>query len=788
MKRFTFIFVVCMLSVFLVAALQAQDRFDRVATIKAAPDDIGGFGNLVAGVDLDEDGLVEIYAVNSDWHDVAGQDLVPRIYKYEVDANGMWHTVWSTRLALDFQNTWPAFAVGDLDGDGKGELIWGPVNNFGSGLQPNPERIVVFETPGDGSDVMGVSNGDGTYRPNAQWVITTTPSQNLRPFRWLIDDIDGDEVDEIVAGCRVGDGIQVYSVDDIPDAADSTETWTQEFSGVTETFYDIAILDGSIYGIDDDGDVYKVTFDATGDSFIVAAAQIDIAGGGSWNGATTVDVDGDEQEEIILASWSSSSNNDVYLLQVDGDSLISTMIVDVPASSGRCYGGAAGDVDGDGQFDFVFGTRDSSPNGIIHRAEYQGGDMTDPNNWELTIMDSEVSASVQYDLFDVADLDDDGEDEVVYTGTPRGLGSTDPPQPIVILNRIEENQPVITTIADVPNDQGRQVWVVWKGSQDDVVLPNGLDAKVQVAVMAPEGFEFPLRAINGVEVEAVYINTPKEVNSTLAVGDIMEYGVWRVDNGSLPVQVNTTQAVQFPMYAAVVPTLGDGAEWETAFVVSAHTGDVLENYKSYPKTGMSEDNLIPTAPTSLAATVETNQIALTWDESPDEDFNYFSIRRGESVDFNASSAASEVGTTTDPSYVDATIEGGKVYFYRVVAFDFNENQGELSDVVSADVTSISESGLALPESYALYQNYPNPFNPSTTIKFDLPEQANVSILIYNILGSKVRTLYNGARVAGSHQVVWDGMNDQGVRVTTGLYIYTIRAGSFFESKKMTLTK
>ncbi len=790
MKQFSLFLLVSLLSVFFVAGLPAQDRFDRVATIPADTVDIGGFGNIVVGVDLDGDEMMEIYAVNSDWYDIQTKDLVPRIYKYEMDANGMWHTVWSTRLPLNFQNTWPALAVGDLDGDGKGEVIWGPVNNFGSGLQPNPERIVVFETPGDGSDVMGVKNADGTYRPNAQWTITETASQNIRPFRWLINDIDGDEVDEIVAGCRAGDGIQVYSVDDIPDAADSTETWTKEFGGVAETFYDIAILDGSIYGIDDDGDVYKVTFDATGDSFIVSAPQIDIAGTGSWNSATTVDVDGDEQDEIIVASWGTSSggDNDIYLLQVDGDSLISTKIKDVPSGSFRSYGGAAGDIDGDGNLDFVFGTRQSTPNAIIHRLEYQGGAIDDPNNWELTIIDSEVSDGQQYDYVGMADLDGDGEDEVVYTGTPRGLGSTDPPQPIVVLNRIEGNQPVIAAVDDVPNDQGRQVWVVWQASQDDVLPVNGIAQKVQIAVMAEKGVEFPLRAINGVEVEPVYIDQSIEVNGLQAVGDIMEYGVWRVDGDGLPVQVNTTKAVQFPMYAAVVPTLGDGAEWETAFVVSAHGAEALMNWKSYPKTGVSVDNLVPTAPTSLTATAEANQISLSWDESPDEDFNYFSIRRGESAGFNAASPASEIGTTTDPSYIDATIENDKTYYYRVVAFDFNANQGDLSDEVNATVTNIGENGLALPETYALYQNYPNPFNPSTTIKFDLPEQANVSIVVYNILGSKVRTLYNGARVAGSHQIVWDGMNDQGIRVTSGVYIYTIKAGTFVESKKMTLMK
>lgn len=87
MKYFIIMFIV---SVFLVFSLQAQDRFDRIVTIDADTLDVGGYGQMVVNVDLDNDGNPEIYAANSDWHDVLGFDLIPRIYKYEKNSAGEW--------------------------------------------------------------------------------------------------------------------------------------------------------------------------------------------------------------------------------------------------------------------------------------------------------------------------------------------------------------------------------------------------------------------------------------------------------------------------------------------------------------------------------------------------------------------------------------------------------------------------------------------------------------------------------------------------------------------------
>jgi flagellar hook assembly protein FlgD len=92
----------------------------------------------------------------------------------------------------------------------------------------------------------------------------------------------------------------------------------------------------------------------------------------------------------------------------------------------------------------------------------------------------------------------------------------------------------------------------------------------------------------------------------------------------------------------------------------------------------------------------------------------------------------------------------------------------------------------------LYQNYPNPFNPSTTIEFDVPEVANkiprVAVQIFNILGQKVTTLERGIHDAGRYSIRWDGRNENGVQVATGVYFYRLLAGDYTSTKKMVMMK
>jgi hypothetical protein len=93
-----------------------------------------------------------------------------------------------------------------------------------------------------------------------------------------------------------------------------------------------------------------------------------------------------------------------------------------------------------------------------------------------------------------------------------------------------------------------------------------------------------------------------------------------------------------------------------------------------------------------------------------------------------------------------------------------------------------------PSSYNLFQNYPNPFNPSTTISYSLPKVSFVTLKIYDILGREVKTLVSNEQNNGLHNVQWNGDNNYGSKVSSGIYLYRIEAGDFIVTKKMLLLK
>ena len=111
---------------------------------------------------------------------------------------------------------------------------------------------------------------------------------------------------------------------------------------------------------------------------------------------------------------------------------------------------------------------------------------------------------------------------------------------------------------------------------------------------------------------------------------------------------------------------------------------------------------------------------------------------------------------------------------------------EITVRVGSQVLGIGDE--PIPTVFALHQNYPNPFNPVTTLRYDLPENGIVTIIIYDMLGRQVKTLINQTQDAGFKSVVWNATNDYGKPVSAGIYLYQIQAGEYISTKKMVLLK
>jgi len=104
------------------------------------------------------------------------------------------------------------------------------------------------------------------------------------------------------------------------------------------------------------------------------------------------------------------------------------------------------------------------------------------------------------------------------------------------------------------------------------------------------------------------------------------------------------------------------------------------------------------------------------------------------------------------------------------------------------VTSINEDAPSIPSSFVLQQNYPNPFNPTTVINYQLKVAGNVKLTIYNQLGEEVRSLVNAKQAPSYYQIEWNGLNNSGERVTSGIYLYRLEADTIIQTRKMLLLR
>jgi hypothetical protein len=130
-------------------------------------------------------------------------------------------------------------------------------------------------------------------------------------------------------------------------------------------------------------------------------------------------------------------------------------------------------------------------------------------------------------------------------------------------------------------------------------------------------------------------------------------------------------------------------------------------------------------------------------------------------------------------------------YHRATTSDGSLQSASAIDSVNVTrgmVNAVEERADGLPVEFALHGNYPNPFNPSTIIRYDLPKSMQVRLTIYNTLGEKIRTLVDGLEPAGFKYLTWDGTNETGARVASGVYLYRLEAEGFVATRSAMLMK
>ncbi len=192
------------------------------------------------------------------------------------------------------------------------------------------------------------------------------------------------------------------------------------------------------------------------------------------------------------------------------------------------------------------------------------------------------------------------------------------------------------------------------------------------------------------------------------------------------------------------------------------------------------DGVLPVELSSFSSSVNANNVKLTWITASENNNHGFEIyRKSERNSWMKIGFVPGSGTVNTPktySYNDNGLSAGK-YSYELKQIDFN---GNFEFFVMTEITEIG-----VPKKFEVSQNYPNPFNPSTTINFSIPQNAYVTLKIYDVSGKEVAVLVNSQLPAGYHTV---NLNAEAYHLSSGMYFYKLSASGFSQVKQMVLIK
>lgn len=358
----------------------------------------------------------------------------------------------------------------------------------------------------------------------------------------------------------------------------------------------------------------------------------------------------------------------------------------------------------------------------------------------------------------------------------------------IYAQRIERNgywgypAPNITAADDVPGDQGGSVYITWDASRLDAWPEEHIfnytvwrAINTQAAMSLVKGGSTLLHSVGEFDPKA-----PGRFIREQRVPGFTPY-YWEY--------VSTVYAYKLEKYGETVETLSDSTAVSDGvhyFQVIAHS-QTGEYWISDPGSGYSVDNLAPATPLYLSGeqSVSPAGLVLSWWANSEEDLAGYAVYRGTDASF-VPGPANRIDSPDDTTTTDTGWAWNGGYYYKVSALDIHGNESGYALLEPDQVTGAG--GTPVPAATYLAQNYPNPFRRSTSITFGLAEEADVSLRVYDVQGRLVRVLADGRRDARVYEVEWDGRDNAGERVASGVYFCYLKAGSRTHIRKALLLR
>jgi len=342
-------------------------------------------------------------------------------------------------------------------------------------------------------------------------------------------------------------------------------------------------------------------------------------------------------------------------------------------------------------------------------------------------------------------------------------------------------EPWITSASDIPGDQGGRVAVNWLGSDCDK-RPQQMITHYSVwravdpvafSALAGTGASPPL-----VDASATPMHRRGAAVRHERVATMDYYWEW----------VGNQDARYSASYSFSAATREDsvaGAVADHYFQVLAHTGDPYVFIESNVMGGHSVDNLAPAAPLALTALRVGPDVRLRWKRVRVSDLRDYAVYRQSSAGVTPV-PVHFLASATDTALIDASAPATALY-YVVTAYDVHENRSAPSN--EASVGSTTGVGNTPPiTTLTVLQNHPNPFSGTTSLEIGLPVNADLEIEVFDVAGRRVREMRQALKKAGWTSVPFDGLDDTGRALASGVYFCKIHANGTTITRKMVIAR